>query len=417
MYSRIVLTILFVTFFFSSCVKQTTETASSEVININPYESEDSVNLSEIADSIRCIRLQTDSNNIMGKVREIIIMKKYIYAIDVSQQSIFVFDKTGKYVSKLNKRGDGPDEYVFMGPVFIDANEKFIELIDLKGNKSSKLKYSNISFELVGKTPFPNVSCNSCKRMDGYYYFATQQLENIIDERKTNAGLLISDGNKIKKTFFDKDIKTNNSSFSPNIESFTINNSNELFMSLMYDNTFYKIGVKETLPILTVDFGKYGMDNSIGLKPMEEQMKYVKNMSDLASFPVLNAYNSDMMAFSYYFKKEENRMFREEDFRQYLKFKNNDKIYHVKTIKNDITSFPSHVYISSYFFNCAHEVWYENYLIDIIIPNYYFSKSNTDKIFVDGVGEITAYDNPIVIMMKLKKKCNTNKDSGSSSTI
>jgi len=403
-YLRQVLVIIIVAIFFSGCVKHTSKTASSEVININPYESEDSVNLSEIADSVKCIRLQTDSNNIMGRVREIIVRKKYIYAFDVSQQIIFVFDKTGKYVSKLNKRGDGPDEYVFMGPVFIDDNEEFIELIDFKGDKSSKLKYSNISFKFIGKEPFPSVNCNSCKRNEGNYYFATQQLDNIIGGKKTNAGLLITDSKKNEKTLFDKNIKTDHSSFSPNIESFTINNNNELFMSLMYDNTFYKLVAKEALPILTVNFGKYGMDNFIGLKSMGEQLKYIEEMSGLASFPVLNVCNSDIMAFSYYFKKEGNRMFREEDFRQYFKIKNNDKVYHVKTIKNDITSFPSHVYISSYFFNCAHEVWYEDYLIDVIIPSHYFSKSENDKIFVDGIGEITAYDNPIVVMMKLKKK-------------
>lgn len=401
---RNVIIIIIVAIFFSGCVKHTSKTASSEVIKINPYESEDSVNLSEIADSVKCIRLQTDSNNIMGRVREIIVRKKYIYAFDVSQQIIFVFDKTGKYVSKLNKRGDGPDEYVFMGPVFIDDNEKFIELIDFKGDKSSKLKYSNISFKFIGKEPFPSVNCNSCKRNNGNYYFATQQLDNIIDGEKTNAGLLISNSKEIEKILFDKNIKTDHSSFSPNIESFTINNKNELFMSLMYDNTFYKLKEKKALPILTVNFGKYSMDNSIGLKSIREQMKYIEDMTGLASFPVLNIYNSNIMAFSYYFKKEGNRMFREEDFRQYFKIKNNDKVYHVKTIKNDITSFPSHVYISSYFFNCAHEAWYEDYLIDVIIPGHYFSKSENDKIFVDGIGEITAYDNPIVVMMKLKKK-------------
>jgi hypothetical protein len=36
------------------------------------------------------------------------------------------------------------------------------------------------------------------------------------------------------------------------------------------------------------------------------------------------------------------------------------------------------------------------------MPGYYF-KDDTEKIFVEGIGEITAYDNPVVVMMKLKK--------------
>jgi hypothetical protein len=93
------------------------------------------MNLSEIVDSINCIKLQIDSNDLMGRVREIIIKKKYIYAIDISQRIIFVFDKTGKFVSKLNKRGEGPDEYLSMGPVFIDDNEEYVELINYRSEK------------------------------------------------------------------------------------------------------------------------------------------------------------------------------------------------------------------------------------------------------------------------------------------
>jgi hypothetical protein len=142
-------------------------------------------------------------------------------------------------------------------------------------------------------------------------------------------------------------------------------------------------------------------------------MKYLKEeMEGVASFPVLNINNADIMSFSYYFKDkncEHNKkkwMFQEADFRQYIKLKKDNKVYHVKTIKNDISNFPSQVYISSSFYSPNHEVWYEDYLIDIILPHKYFLNSEVEKIFVEGLGEITEDDDPIVVMMKLK---NTNK--------
>jgi hypothetical protein len=385
-----------------SCGKRPTNNVS-DVIKINPYEAEDYMNLSEIVDSINCIKLQIDSNDIMGRVREIIIKKKYIYAIDISQRIIFVFDKTGKFVSKLNKRGEGPDEYLSMGPVFIDDNEEYVELINYRGEKTNKLKYSNISFELIDISPFPDVNLNSYIRNVGIYYFATQQMDNIINGKKTNAGLVILDDKNNKKTLFDKNIETNHQYFSPNSECFVRNDKNEVFVSLMYDNTFYRLESGEAHPIFAVDFGKYGINNDIGMKSTEKQMKYIQNITNLASFPVLNMNNDDIMSFSYYFKQDKNeRMYREEDFRQYIKIKKDNKIYHVKKIKNDISDFPSHVYISSYFFNCVHEVWHENYLVDIVLPNYYLSDTGMEKIFVEGIGEITEEDDPIVIMMKLK---------------
>jgi hypothetical protein len=111
------------------------------------------------------------------------------------------------------------------------------------------------------------------------------------------------------------------------------------------------------------------------------------------------------MSFSYYFKKgKKGKMFSEDDFRQYMKFKNKDKHYHVKKIKNDITSFPDRLYLSSYFWGCVHEVCFEEYLVDIVLPNFYFSNKTEKKIFVEGVGEVTEEDNPLVVMMKLKKE-------------
>jgi hypothetical protein len=171
----------------------------------------------------------------------------------------------------------------------------------------------------------------------------------------------------------------------------------------MYDNTFYQLKSGEAYPIFAVDFGKYGINNDIGLESTRKQMKYIQNINNLASFPVLNINNEDIVSFSYYFKQDKNeRMYREEDFRQYIKIRKDNKVYHVKKIKNDISDFPSHVYISSYFFNCVHEVWHENCLVDIVLPNYYLPNTGLEKIFVEGIGEITEEDDPVIIMMKLK---------------
>ncbi|SEG04122.1 6-bladed beta-propeller protein [Parabacteroides chinchillae] len=386
------------------CKRKMVNESAQEIISVNPYEAEKSVNLSEFVDSVKCIRLQTDSDDFMGRIREIVIREQYIYAIDITQQMIFLFDKTGKFVTKLNKRGEGPGEYRFIGPVFIDENEEYIELIDYGGKEDMKLKYSNISFDLLESHPFPHVRCNSCKEKDGIYYFSPQHLDDVINGKKVNANLVILDRERNKKVFFDKAIETNGSSFCANIESFARNDKDELFVSFMYDNTFYKLDTTEVSPAITVDFGKYGMDNSVGLEPLGKQIEYIRQLDGLASFPVLNINNSDIMSFSYYFKETgDARMYREQDYRMYIRLKEDNKVYHVKQIKNDITDFPENVYISSYFFDCAHEVWYDDYLVDIVIPSSYFYNRNADKIYIDGLGEITSEDNPVIVMMKLKK--------------
>jgi hypothetical protein len=380
-----------------------------EVIRINPHEATDYVNLSEIADSIKCIRLQPDSSDVMGRVVNVIIRKKYIYALDVSQQMVFVFDKTGKFVTKLSKKGQGPGEYVWLGNIFVDDNEEYIEVLDM--GTDTKIKYTNISFELVESLRGPTVFShnNNCRKNGGFYYFEAYLLDNIINDKHIQGGVVIIDDKNNMKIVFEKKTETNGIYFYPTTESFAQNDRNELFISMPYDNTFYRLEAGEAYPVYTVDFGKYGIaNNNVGKLSTRDQLEYMRNMKGLACFPVLNINNSDIMSFSYFFKqkeveREKNHIFSyEKDIRQYIKIK--DKVYHTNRIKNDLTSFPDRLYICSYIYgNYLHEVWHEDYLVDVIATHNYFADSDIDKIYVEGLGEVTSDEEIIVVLMKLKK--------------
>ena len=379
----------------------------AEVIHVNPYEAEKEISLSEIADSIFCIKLQCDTSDMIGRVREIVLRDNYIYVQDVTQQAIFLFDKTGKFVSKLDKRGEGPGEYIWLGPFYVEKDEQCIEIID-KGVAPSKLKrYSLPEFHFLGETSIINASYNASRKQDGYYYFATQQIDNVIqDGKKTNAGLIVwDDRTQTAKTLFDKEIKTGHSSFCPNIESFTQNRNNELFISMMYDNTFYRLKKDSVIPVYAVDFGQYNMNNSIGEESLDEQLDYIDGTSNRVFFPVLTMNDKNIFAFSYYFKEGKDRFFCESDYRFYIQFKQTGKILHGERIKNDLTVFPEHLYISSYFFDCAHEVWHgDDCLVDIILPAYYFKDKSVDHVFVEKFGEITSEDDPYIVIIKLKSE-------------
>jgi hypothetical protein len=375
------------------------EQATGELIRIDPNLAVEEINLSEFIDTIIYIKLQTETNDILGRVLTIDIKDKYIYASDWAQHRIYVFDKDGKFISKLDKRGKGPGEYPFLSCHVIDDNEEYIELLPLF--KDRFLKYRNLSFDLIEEYSMFNITHNSVRKVDDTYYFATQQMDNWYDNEKTNADLFIARNGKIVKTLFNKTIYTGGSIYCPNVESFTRNNLGELFVSLMYNNTFYQLRDLDAHPIFTVDFGKYGIDNSIGLKSLEKQIEYLESSTALASFPVLNINNANVLAFSYYFKRNNTKLPHLEDLHFYIEFKNSDKIFHTRRIKNDITDFPNEVLICTYNY-IGHEVWYKDYLVDIVEPARYLSQNNKSRKYVKGLGEITTNDNPIIILMKFK---------------
>ena len=388
----------------SRCNIRNSQTSSEiETINIHPMEADEFIPLSEIADSIKCIKLQIDSGDAMGRIREIIIKKKYIYAVDISQQVIFVFNKEGLLVTKLNKKGRGPGEYSRIGPVFIDDDESYIEIVNYTGGKQSILRYKNLSFDYINTTlSYPDISANSVKRHKGLFYFAIQQIDNHINDKDTNGDLVICDSENNFKVLFDKKIITERHYFSMTNECFSINNKEELFFSPMYGNRFYQLKDWEAIPLFQIDFGTYNMSEFVGLQSTREQMEYIRNMNHVASFPVLNIYDDRIFAFSYYFKESDTeRWIKESDFRQYVKFKKSKKVYHAKMIKNDLSVFPDRLYISSYFFGCVHQVLHEDYLVDIILPDLYFNDMD-EKVYVEGLGEISADSDPIIVMAKLK---------------
>lgn len=373
---------------------------SQELIPINPLHAEESINLSEFVDSVYYIKLETTNQCMISeRINRIIIKEKYIYVVDVAQAVLFMFDKQGKFVSKLEKRGDGPDQYSFLSHIFIDNDEEYVDILDGRGDKGRIIRYSTINFEFLDDRPLFIPSANSARRDGDIYYFSTQQIDNIVNGEASNADIIAVKHDELPKEIFKKKITTEGNYYSFNSESFTINDNGELFISLMFNNTFYRLSNGEAHEVVTIDFGKYGIDNSVGLRNTQAQMEYLqKSTEGLASFPVLHLNNANLFIFTYFFKQNDSGRLH-----HFIDFKSSGRIFHVQNIKNDLTNFPEKVLLTS-FYPVNHEVYHKGgYLMDIIIPSQSFEDKN-EEIDLEGVGIVKAEDNPVIMFMKLKKE-------------
>lgn len=168
---KFVIAILLFSVIIWGCNSRTELKDANTIIEIDPMAARERINISEFADSVKYIKLQTDQNCILGDIAQLIIKKRYIYVCDVSQMVIFVFDKSGAYVAKLDKRGKGPEEYSAFAGLFVDDNEEYIEVFTRSGEL---LKYSNITFDFIEKTPLEHISSNYSIKVNDTYYFAAQ---------------------------------------------------------------------------------------------------------------------------------------------------------------------------------------------------------------------------------------------------
>lgn len=362
-----------------------------ETIHINPLEASEQVNLSGFVDSIKYIKLQTSPDCMLGKVPILSMGNKYIYALESKQSVIFIFDKSGKRVAKLDRYGQGPGEYNEITGVFIDPNDQYIEITD----ENKLLKFAVPNLELLEEKPLKDIIYGtSMRKFEGAYYYATNQFDNLVNGEMTNADVIVVKDGKLK-TLFDKNLDLNGQYHMPFTEGFTINDENELFVSLKFDNTFYQLQKREAAPVLKVDFGNYGLDNSIGSRPGNEQIDFLSNSKNVASFPVLNINNTNILGITYFFTKSSGQTLPY----QYFRLNQIRKIIHTKSLFNDLTPFPAYIDNNNNSGNTNHESWHNKYLVSIVWPHETITE---DSVYIEGLGTITPDDNPVIVLMKLK---------------
>jgi hypothetical protein len=94
-------------------------------------------------ESVELIPLDNREEAIIGKLRKLIHYKDKYYALDMQQHIVHVFDKNGKFIFKIDRRGQGPGEYPFLDDIYINPYTGFLELLcavgfiydcDLNGN-------------------------------------------------------------------------------------------------------------------------------------------------------------------------------------------------------------------------------------------------------------------------------------------
>lgn len=107
-----IITFLSLVILLLSCSKKTNAPEHSQKIfdiRIDVDKISDSYNISPDVD---IVPLETNENCLIGGVFKIIYANQTYYILDKLSNQILLFDNKGKFVSKLNRSGPGPQEYV-----------------------------------------------------------------------------------------------------------------------------------------------------------------------------------------------------------------------------------------------------------------------------------------------------------------
>lgn len=200
-------------------------------------------------DSCRCIQLETDTSGMIGDFDRLVFTQDRIYILDTFKaQSVFIFDQKGNYINKINKTGNGPDEYSRVFNIFYDNLEQTINLVDLQGKI---LSFDKDGREVKSINKFSLNLFEAQRNKEGLYVLNSN---NFLSEGNHRVSVFSSTRQKMYSCFpVDPHMAFNVRR--SKIELFSC--AGEVLYSPGYTNDVYKITSDSAQHLYHYNFGKY----------------------------------------------------------------------------------------------------------------------------------------------------------------
>ncbi len=117
------------------CKAKNSNTSTSTIqISVDLKETR-RISISEFADSVRFIKLETTGDNLISYVTKVFFDDGKIIIADEEAHQILIFDETGKFINKISRVGRGPQEYIGTSAVLYDPAQKNVMVYDGMSHK------------------------------------------------------------------------------------------------------------------------------------------------------------------------------------------------------------------------------------------------------------------------------------------
>lgn len=164
------------------CISCTQEVKKGTSLPLSESIEMDTKSENIILEDVSIVPLETTDKSLLGECRIVDICKGKIIVKDIN--SIYVFnEKTGAYESKLDKLGNGPEEYSSLSDVAVDCLNQLLYVLDGKGyvkvygyDGNFQKVYKNdsiVSFEILENSNF--IAFN---RANGQYKYDINLYDN-----------------------------------------------------------------------------------------------------------------------------------------------------------------------------------------------------------------------------------------------
>jgi len=208
------------------------------------------LNMSDFIDSVFYVPLQTTSNSLIGKIDKIYQDENTIIIVDKDvAKAIFIFDNAGKFLSKISKLGEGPDEYKTITDVTVDFSEKKVEVLD---NVKRKIFSYDFKGTLKNVLSYPlfimRIEKLSASNM---LWFNDDELNSHIPQFDNYRLFMSNPNGEILKKAFQFEKRNQNFHYS-NVKSM-VRHGNSVYYTPRLLNLIFKIDSQRITPLYQLD--------------------------------------------------------------------------------------------------------------------------------------------------------------------
>ena len=245
-------------------------TFSIEIDKENPFLFADSV-----FESVEYIPLETTDESIFYEINKTVFEKDVFYILDRRASVILTFGKDGKFLGKLSRKGQGPEEYLSIHDFFISD-----DLIYVLSQDNKRIYIYDTAFNFREYFEIhTHASKISCTDSDIYVYtnFSSRELKNIY--------IIDKESKKIKHRYATFLRKQRGTGY--NETTFALYD-NTVYAFYPYDYSIYKLSETNQEKYISLDFGSKNMYPASFLDLSdEERTEYNKSTySNLCECPV-----------------------------------------------------------------------------------------------------------------------------------
>lgn len=364
---------LLVIFSFSCSKKE-------QIDNVKIISFDDETNI-DIKDKIACkfIPLETTDSCLFGDIFAINIVNDKIYTINRKGNYLLVFDISGKFITQIGRRGNGPGEYMSLNNLHIDKEKQTITLADSYQDKLYHYNLNNYKYE-KGQTTFYFSDC--CWLPDGNIAWAFHGGYNTGKRDPHYIKITDSQLNTIKLLY-----PTNFTPESPMVPGrlfYTFNQ--KCYLNIPYIPTIYEVTSEKLIPTYQIELGRQKFASPEWLKENAEKNLYgtISQTNYISGQQIQET--DDYICIEYYAK----------GLNSYIGFynKKTGESFRYKT-----SDFIKQTGLTGFF---QLKGTYENYFIFTMLPDALKNSYTTIPELKPIIENIKEDDNPILCLIKLK---------------